>query len=150
RHRYVSTFVRWAVEQGYARADELKMPPALVTPETIGAYCTPEELETICRTYEAMLEARQARKHVPKRGPSAPTARRWMTAAWRFAFYQALRRGELLAMRVGGVDVAHGLMVIGDKDFIPKDKKEVVIALTPPAAAVIAPILEGRARGASV
>lgn len=141
RRRMLKTWASYLVAEGLA---QLLLPPAMVQPETLGTYCTEAELEIICRTHLRLLEERQNEKHVPKSGPSAPMARAWMCDAWRVAFYQGLRRGELLAMRAGALDLRNGLMAIGDKSFIPKDKREHVIALTPPAAAILAPLLEGK------
>ncbi len=61
-----------------------------------------------------------------------------MGEAFQVAFYQGLRRGELLALRAGGVDLERKRMVVGDADFIPKGKDERVITVTPPARSLLA------------
>ena len=136
RRRMLKTFVRWMTDQGYVNG--LALPRPFVKRRKIPAYVTEGELTRICEAHAALCYERQAEKHVPKSGASAPTARLWMTDAFQVAFYQGLRRGELLALRAGGVDLERKRMVVGDADFIPKGKDERVITVTPPARPLLA------------
>jgi len=59
-------------------------------------------------------------------------AMREMSDVFRIAFYQGLRRGELLALRRGAVDLEGRRMRIGDEAFIPKGRDENVVTITLP------------------
>jgi integrase len=59
-----------------------------------------------------------------------------MQLAWRFCFWQGLRREEVVQIRCGGIDLENRQMVVGDEEFIPKGKREDVIPLSEPAAEI--------------
>jgi len=134
--RQLATFVRYLEEEGHVEG--LKLPRALVTRRKIEPYLTEDELEAVCRRHEARCRARTAKKHAPKTGPNTGLARLWMSDAFRIAFYQGLRRGELLALRRGAVDLGKRRMRIGDTAFVPKGRDENVVTITLPAL----PLLE--------
>ncbi len=128
--RQLATFVRWLEAEGYVEA--LPLPRPFVTRRTIEPYVTEEELEAVCRQHEANCRAKVEKKHAPKTGPNTGLAWLWMSDVFRIAFYQGLRRGELLALRRGAVDLEGRRMRIGDEAFIPKGRDENVVTITLP------------------
>jgi integrase/recombinase XerD len=129
-HSRLRAFVRWLAENDVADVD---MPAPLQTRTTIPTYCTPTELRAICRAWPAVAIHKAAKNDNP-----TASATWWYADAWRFAFWQALRKSEITALRCGAIDLEAGRMRVGDKAFIPKGKDEAVIPLATPAAQIAA------------
>ena len=139
-YRMMRTFIGYLREE---RLADVEMPEALRRRSTIKPYFTESELEATCQAHERLCQERVDKKHAPKTGASTGRARLWMSEAFRLAFYQGLRRGELLALRRGAVDLPGRRMRIGDEAFIPKGQHEQIIPITRPAL----PLLENACRG---
>lgn len=141
--RQLATFVHYLMSEGHVR--DLDLPRPMVMRRTIKPYLTERELEAVCRQHEALCRAKVDKKYAPKSGPNTGLARLWMSDAFRVAFYQGLRRGELLALRRGAVDLQSRRLAIGDEAFIPKGGSEDVIPITRPALSVMEQYCEGKA-----
>ena len=140
RRRMLTTFLRWLAGEGLVET-AIPMPRPFLERRRLPEYFTEAEMEAVCAAHELICREDAAKPHVPKRGRNSPLALLWMSAAWRFAFYQGLRRGELLAMRAGAVDLSRSRMAVGDKHFVPKGRDERIITITPPARTVVEPYL---------
>lgn len=143
RRRMLKTFLNWSSSEGLIDAVP-KLPPPFIEPETIPEYYTEQEMEIICETHVLLCKEHAAKPRVPKRGPNSPLALLWKADCWRFAFYQGLRRNELLAMRVRLVDLERNHMFVGDAQFIPKGKDHRIITLTPPARDIVRPYMKNK------
>ncbi|MEM1095685.1 MAG: site-specific integrase [Bacteroidota bacterium] len=127
RYTHIKSFMGWVGEEAPA------MPERPAVRRKLVEYITEDELMAICRAHIDLCHQQQARKHAPKRGTLAPTSRLWYTDAWMFAFYQALRPGEIAAQRVGNINLKRSTMRVGDDLHTPKGKDEKLIPLTPKA-----------------
>lgn len=142
--RQLQTFVRWLQKQ-YDVARDIELPPPFRTRRKLPSYLTEGELDAVCRAHEEICREKGKNKHAPKAGPTSGLARLWMNDAFKFAFYQGLRRGEVIALRVGAVDLERRRLRVGDDAFIPKGQDEHTITITPPARPILARYLDGRA-----
>lgn len=111
-----------------------QMPPEPELPRTLPDWCSREQLATIIRAFRHVCERNAQANSDP--AASIETSRWWMADAWQFAFWQGLRRSEIVAIRCGGVDLEEQQMVVGDEEFVPKGKREDVIPLSEPAAEI--------------
>jgi integrase len=127
-HGIVRAFVHWLCEKGLA---DPEMPPAQQTRQTIPSYCTREELRHLCKAWPTLAVHRAAQNDSP-----SASATWWYPDAWRFAYWQALRKSEITALRCGAIDLGRGKMRVGDEAFVPKGKDETVIPLAEPAAKI--------------
>lgn len=126
----------WLEDKGLPAPD---MPPEIRTRQTLPSWCSREELVTIIRAFRHLCSASMQADSDPDKRFTAQKegdSRWWMQWAWRFAFWQGLRRGEIVAIRCGGIDLEERVMVVGDETFIPKGQREDVIPLSEPAAKI--------------
>lgn len=138
RRRVVSSLLTWMRLDGYAATVQVPAPRAAV--RRLPTFLSETEMEAVCAEIVALSGQSQARKHAPKEGPS----RVWMAGAVRFAFYEGVRLGELVALRVASVDLVGATLRVGDETFQTKTRRENVIPLVPQALAVVRPLCEGR------
>jgi len=127
-HGIVRAFVHWLAEKDIA---DVEMPAAQQTRRTIPSYCTVGELEAICKTWPALAVHKAADNDNPRATPTW-----WYVDAWQVAYWQALRKSEITALRCGAVDLGRKKMRVGDQAFVPKGKDEKVIPLAEPAAQI--------------
>ena len=102
--RRLRAFLRWASER---YSVELPLPKLPKAGKQLPSWITEEELEQVCKAWEHMYPGR-----------------RWMVDVWRFAFYEGLRLGEIMRLRVRDIDLERGtIRVISTKvlreDLIP-------------------------------
>lgn len=143
RRRVLKTFLQWMVGEGLLPA-MLDMGPQFIERQTMPDYYSEEDLYAICEAHVRNCNDLARRKHVPKVGRHSPLFKKWKVSAYKFAFYQGLRLGELMAMRVHLINLSRKFMYVGDADFIPKGRDERIITITPPAREAIAPFLEDK------
>jgi integrase len=136
-HGIVRAFVKWMRAEGVADVD---MPPPLQHRKTVPSYATREELAKVCRAWPALAVHEAAKDDNPNHEPVW-----WYADAWRFAYWQALRKSEVVAIRCGGVDLSRMKLRVGDEAFVPKGKDEQVIPLVEPAAKIARAWKEGAA-----
>jgi integrase len=114
---------------GYVEEGALEVGLPARKQKTIPEHLTETELERVCRLYEERETARQPAK--------------WYGDAFRFAFYQGLRLGEIASLTRARVAFAPddaevpGTLRIGDASFRTKGGDEHFVELTPPAATVL-------------
>ena len=133
-HALLSAWARWLEKRDLPVP---ALPGEVETTQTIPAWCSREQLTTIIRAFRHVCRADAERNDDPS--VTFPEGTRWwMQAAWRFAFWQGLRRGEIVAIRCGGIDLEARRMIVGDESFVPKGKREDVIPLSEPAAQIAA------------
>ena len=146
RWRALRTFVSYLQEKGLAPGG-LAMPPRVRLARRVRDYVTPEELEAICAAHEAQITGQAARPHVSESSwRASPLARRWQQEAFRLAFYQTLRRAEVVNMRWAWIDMEAEALTIGDEHFRPKSGHDRTVPITPPAFAVVRRAREAAAR----
>ena len=115
------------------------MPGEVETTRRLPSWCPREQLKTIIRAFYYVCQADAERNSDPDASFEASRhddTRWWMQWAWRFCFWQGLRREEVVQIRCGGIDLENRQMVVGDEEFIPKGKREDVIPLSEPAAEI--------------
>lgn len=135
-HGLLSAWTRWMERQGLPAPD---IPPEVETVQELPAWASKEQLATIIRAFREICKADAERNSDPEvqfRAQKDGPTRWWMQWAWRFAFWQGLRKSELTAIRCGGIDVDAMQMVVGNHAFVPKGKRQDVIPLSGPAAAI--------------
>ena len=130
-HGLLSAWARWLGRQGLPAPD---IPPEVETVKELPAWASKDQLRAVIRAFRHVCEADVEANSDPE--ASFEDSRWWMQAAWRFAFWQGLRRSEIVAIRCGGVDLEEMQMVVGDEAFVPKGKRQDVIPLSSPAAAI--------------
>lgn len=140
--RQLRTWVSWLEDQGYH--DSLKLPVGFKPKETLKTIFTEEEMLTVCHHHRLRCIEETKKKYVPKKGVKSPLSRWSMTRAFRFAFYQCLRRGEVAAIRVGGINLQRWQMVVGDQEFVPKGRDERVVTIMPPARPIAKSLVQDR------
>jgi integrase len=134
----IAGWLNWMERRGYEVPD---LPPALRARRKVPSYVTTDELARICKRH-----LKTARKNAERSSdPNAPTTE-WMVDAWQFAFWQGLRRSEIVAQRVGGIDLERGMMRVGDETFVPKGQDEAVIPLAKPALLIAEKWMDGADR----
>lgn len=131
-HGLLSAWARWMAGQGLPAPE---IPPEVETVSTLPAWASKEQLATIVRAFRKICKVDADRNDDPDVDFPGDT-RWWMADAWQFAFWQGLRKQEVVAIRVGGVDLDEMQMVVGDESFIPKGRREDVIPLSGPAAEI--------------
>lgn len=101
------------------------LPPIAQEPKK-PAYVTEAELYKICEAHCDLMDEAQENKHASRQNQSLS---QFYTTAFRFLFYEGLRRGELLNMRREHIDEPNRTL------RIPKQKsgRDSVIPITPPA-----------------
>lgn len=132
----ISAWTSWLEDQGLPAPS---MPPEIQTTQTLPAWCSRDQLATIIRAFEHMCREDAEANDDPAMTfeRSIHDNTRWsITHMWRFAFWQALRKSEIVAIRCGGVDLEDRQMVVGDEHFVPKSRSEDVIPLSEPAARI--------------
>lgn len=131
-HGLLSAWARWLEGQGLPAPD---IPPEVETVQELPAWASKEQLATIIRAFKHVCRADVEANSDPD--ASFPEdSRWWMQWAWRFAFWQGLRKSEVTAIRCGGIDLEAMQMVVGDETFVPKGKRQDVIPLSRPAAQI--------------
>jgi integrase len=120
------------------------MPPEPRARRKLRTTLTPEQLEHIIRAYHALNKKKLENPRTSTAGIDvAPDA-------WRVAFWQGLRRSELMNMRVRHVDFDEGMLRIGDPQYTSKGKDEALIPLVGDAPEILRPYIEGRTSDAFV
>jgi integrase len=135
-HALLSAWAAWLEGRGLPK---LEMPGEVETTRRLPSWCSREQLETIIRAFYYVCQADAERNSDPDASFEASRhddTRWWMQWAWRFCFWQGLRREEVVQIRCGGIDLENRQMVVGDEEFIPKGKREDVIPLSEPAAEI--------------
>lgn len=127
--RAINAFVNWCRDQGH---DVPKALPPIRQDVPIPEYVTEDELYAICEAHCQIMAEDAQKKHA---SPSVAWDRGWMTTAWRFTFYQGLRRGELLQMRRRHIDAQAWTLRIPEQ----KSGRDTIIPIPPPARDVIRP-----------
>ena len=139
--RQLRTFAAWLKRENVA---DVELPRPFRPRKKLKDFPTPGDLQKICKAHRSICIEKTKKKHAPKHGPRSARARLWMADAFATAFYQGYRLGELIAQRVGGVDLERGLLRIGDEAFVPKGRDERVIPIVAPARQYLQPRVEGR------
>jgi len=124
--------------EGYDMPD--KVPP-LKRETRPPEYLSEDELHAVCEAHCEVMEDKAGRKHVPRK---TAYQRARMTEVFRFCFYQGLRRGEVVNLRVGDIDTDGWTLRIGAEQ---KGKRHTTTPVTPPARPVILPFLEKQNQG---
>jgi len=137
-HGMLRAFVKWLRGKDIA---DLEMPPPLRHRQTVPTFATVGELRAVCKTWPALAVHKAARSSAKQE----PTM--WYVDAWRFAFWQALRKSEITELRVGAIDLEQGRMRVGDKAFVPKGKDEKTIPLAGPARPIAERWMDGAGPG---
>lgn len=134
-------FLNWIEENDYGSAPPLPAP--VQQRRRFPQYVTEKELEAICAQH--LKTARKAQEEKPKGLRHQSSA--WYCDLYRFRFYQGHRPAEAMAQRVGAIDLERNLMAVGDRDYVPKTKREDVIPVVPPARELVAKLCEGKKPG---
>jgi integrase len=135
-HALLSAWTSWLEARDLPSLD---MPGEVETTRRLPSWCSRDQPTTIIRAFGHICEADARRNSDPDASfaeTKSDDTRWWMQWAWRFCFWQGLRREELVQLRCGGVDLEERQMVVGDEEFIPKGKREDVIPLSKPAARI--------------
>ena len=138
RYRHVSAFFSWAVENNLvdeSPVDQVRKPRK---EEKTKAYLKPEDIRRILRAVDAHREIRE--------GEPGPTPQdTWLKILIRVAVGTGLRRGELLNLRWGDVDLESGrLMVRNREDFTSKSGCERTVPLRGDALEALRAVREAR------
>jgi len=128
----LNAFLRWCDTQGWDVPDPIK---PIQEPEPQPAYVSEGELYAICDAHLDYLDEAHTSSGYVHRQQMYQQA--WMTEAWRFLFYEGLRRGELMRLQVRDVDTSSWTLAISQQ----KGKKQSVIPIVPPARDVLRPFL---------
>jgi integrase len=123
RYRHVRAFFSWAVENELvdeSPVDDVSKPR---TEEKQKAFLKPDDVKKILRAIDAHREMRE--------GEPGPTPRdTWVKEMIRVAVGTGLRRGELLNLRWGDVDLESGRLVVRNRDgFTTKNGHERTVPL---------------------
>jgi site-specific recombinase XerD len=123
RYRHVRDFFSWAVDQSLADespVDDVTQPRK---EKKTKAFLRPEDIERILRAVDAHRKMRD--------GEPGPTPQdEWIKQIIRVAVGTGLRRGELLNLRWGDVDLHAGRLVVRNReDFTAKNGHERVVPL---------------------
>jgi integrase len=130
-YRLLSAWVSWLSAEGIAQVD---MPAELETRSTVPTWASKDQLRAVLEALEKVCRADAKRNSDPSVSFPGDT-RYWMHAAFRFAFWQALRRSEILEVRVGSIDLDSRRLMVGG-DYLTKGKSDDVIPLSAPAVEI--------------
>jgi len=131
---HINAFLRWVDQQGHEVPDPI---PPLKKEMPDPEYVTEEELYAICEAHCDRMDEVAGRKHVSQQTAYRPA---YMTVLWRFAFYEGLRRSELVALRPRDINQDSWMLKISAEQ---KGQRPTTIPVTPPARRAILPLLEG-------
>ena len=138
RYRHVRAFFSWAEENELVEespVDEVSKPRK---EEKEKAFLSPEDVKKILRSIDAHRKM--------KEGEPGPTPRdRWLKQMIRVAVGTGLRRGELLNLQWGDVDVGAGRLVVRNReDFTAKNGNERTVPLRGDALNTLREMREAR------
>ena len=123
RWRHLRAFFNWAMGRGLVEQNPVEDVAKPRREERKTAFLSPEDVETILRAVDAHRKLREAEP-----GPTADD--RWLKQLIRVAVGTGLRRGELLNLRWGDVDVdGRQLLVRHREGFTTKNHRERVVPL---------------------
>ena len=138
RYRHVRAFFSWAVQQGLvdeSPMDDVKKPRK---EKKTKAFLRPEDVERILRAIDAHRKMREGEPgHTPED--------EWMKEMIRVAVGTGLRRGELLNLRWGDIDLEAGRLVVRNRDgFTSKSGNERTVPLAGDALGTLRKMHEER------
>lgn len=138
----VRAFLRWCERKGYARpgfADDV-LPPQPEKRHRFPQYVTLEEVRAICRVHRET--AKESYDGTPENLRSSSTE--WYCDLFMFRFWLGHRPSEAMEQRRGGVDLERWLMAVGDRQYVPKNKREGIIYIPEPARDLVANLCEDK------
>jgi integrase len=138
RYRHVRAFFSWAVENELvdeSPVDDVSKPRK---EEKEKAFLKPDDIKRILRAVDAHRQMRE--------GEPGPTPRdTWLKEMIRVAVGTGLRRGELLNLRWGDVDLESGRLVVRNRDgFTAKNGRERTVPLRGDALETLRAMKEDR------
>ncbi|MCS3632649.1 integrase [Salinibacter ruber] len=118
RHRHVKAFFSWAEENELVNESPVEEVPKPREEEKEKAFLKPEDVEKLLRTIDAHRKM--------KEDEPGPTPRdTWLKQMIRVAVGTGLRRGELLNLRWGDINLDSGRLVVRNRDnFTAKSGNE--------------------------
>jgi len=138
RYRHVRAFFSWAVENGLVDEDPMDDISKPRKEEKTKAFLKPDDITKILRAVDAHREMRE--------GEPGPTPRdTWLKEMIRVAVGTGLRRGELLNLQWGDVDLESGRLVVRNRDgFTTKNGHERTVPLRGDALETLRKMNEAR------
>ncbi|WP_259121071.1 tyrosine-type recombinase/integrase [Salinibacter ruber] len=138
RHRHVKAFFSWAEENELVDESPVEEVPKPRKEEKEKAFLKPEDVEKLLRTIDAHRKM--------KEDEPGPTPRdTWLKQMVRVAVGTGLRRGELLNLRWGDIDLDSGRLVVRNRDnFTAKNGNERTVPLRGDALDTVREMHEAR------
>jgi integrase len=138
RYRHVKAFFSWAVKNNLVDENPVNEVRRPRKEEKTKAFLKPEDIKKILRVVDAHREMRE--------GEPGPTPRdTWLKEMIRVAVGTGLRRGELLNLRWGDVDLESGRLVVRNRDgFTAKNGRERTVPLRGDALETLRAMNEAR------
>lgn len=138
RHRHVKAFFSWAEENELVEKSPVEEVPKPRKEEKEKVFLKPEDVEKLLRTIDAH---RKMKKDEP-----GPTPRdTWLKQMIRIAVGTGLRRGELLNLQWGDIDLDSGHLVVRNRDdFTAKNGNERTVPLRGDALDTVREMHEAR------
>ncbi|WP_263835316.1 tyrosine-type recombinase/integrase [Salinibacter sp.] len=138
RYRHVRAFFSWAVENELVDESPVEGVSKPRKEEKEKAFLKPDDIKKILRTIDAHREMRE--------GEPGPTPRdTWLKEMIRVAVGAGLRRGEILNLQWGDVDLEHGRLVVRNREgFKTKSGDERTIPLRGDALQTLREMKEAR------
>lgn len=123
RYRHVRSFFAWAVENELVDESPMADVSKPRKEEKQKAFLKPEDIQKILDAIDA--------HHKERTGEPGPTPRdTWLKELVHVAVGTGLRRGELLNLRWGDIDLESGRLVVRNReDFTPKNGNERTVPL---------------------
>jgi integrase len=138
RYRHVRAFFSWAVENELVDESPLEAVSKPRKEEKTKAFLRPGDVKRLLRSIDAHRKMRE--------GEPGPTPRdTWLKEMIRVAVGTGLRRGELLNLRWGDVDLESGRLVVRNRDgFTTKNGHERTVPLRGDALETLREMYEAR------
>jgi integrase len=138
RYRHVRAFFSWAVENGLVDENPMDDISKPRKEEKEKAFLKPDDIKKILRAIDAHREMREEE-------PGPTPQDEWMKEIIRVAVGTGLRRGELLNLQWGDVDLESGRLVVRNRDgFTAKNGSERTVPLRGDALETLREMNEAR------
>jgi len=138
RHSHLSTFFRWAIDQGWADENPVEEVTKPRKEESKKAFLSPEGVEKVLSAIDGH---REVRKNEP--GPTPNNA--WLKEIIVVAVGTGLRRGELLNLQWRDVDLDGGRVYVRNRDgFRAKNGQERAVPLVGEAHEMLSAMKESQ------